>query len=260
MKMSLNAFLGKTCKSVLLLGLLGVLVAGCVSQQQQERDVENQKARALAHTDLGAVYYQQRQYKIALEEFTEASRIDPSFAFAYNGLGLVHSALGENDKADANFRKAIQLEPNNSESHNNYGGFLCAQGRYDESIKEFLAAVKNPLYTTPAAAYANAGICSIRKKDTVNGEIYLKQALQKDPLFNSAAYQLANLQFARKDAPAAKQTLQNAMLTNPSPEMLWLAIQIERALGAQDAEASYALQLRRKYPDSEQAKLLQSGR
>lgn len=260
MKVSLNMFLSRTYKTVLLIGLFGAFGAGCVSQQQQERDTENLKARARAHTDLGAVYYQQRQYEIALEEFTEATKIDPGFALAYNGLGLVHSALGQNDLADADFRKSIQLEPNNSESHNNYGGFLCAKGRYDESIKEFLAAVKNPLYGTPAVAYANAGICSIRKQDLANGEVYLKLALQKDPLLSSAAFQLALIQFNRKDAVSAKQTLQNVMLTNPTPDMLWLAIQIERALGAQDAEASYALQLRRKYPDSEQAKLLQSGK
>lgn len=260
MKMSLSVFLSKSYKTVLWFGILGLLASGCVSQQQQERDTENLKARARAHTDLGAVYYQQKQYEIALEEFNEATKIDPSFALAYNGLGLVHSALGQNDLADADFRKSIQLEPNNSESHNNYGGFLCAKGRYDESIKEFLAAVKNPLYGTPAVAYANAGICSIRKQDVANGEVYLKLALQKDPLLNSAAFQLALLQFNRKDPAAAKSTLQNALLTNPSPEMLWLAIQIERALGNQDAVASYALQLRRKYPDSEQAKLLQSGK
>jgi len=83
--------------------------------------------------------------------------------------------------------------------------------------------------------------------------------LQIDPLSSVAAYPLASIQFKRSDAAAAKTTLQNVMLGRPSPEMLWLAIQIERALGAKDAEASYALQLRRQYPDSEQAKLLQSG-
>lgn len=232
---------------------------GCVSQMQQAKEDENLTARARAHTDLGAVYYQQRQLEIALEEFTEATHINPNFALAYNGLGLVHAALGQDDIADANFRKSIQLEPNNSESHNNYGSFLCARNRIDESIKQFLEAVKNPLYGTPAIAYSNAGICSIRKKDNVNAEAYLRKALQIDPLLNIAAYQLALIQFNRHDAMAAKASLQNALLTQPTPEMLWLAIQIERAVGSKDAEASYALQLRRQYPDSEQAKLLQSG-
>ena len=160
----------------------------------------------------------------------------------------------------SNFKRAIEVEPNNSESHNNYGSFLCARSRYDESIKEFLAAVKNPLYATPAMAYTNAGICSMRKKDIVNAEAYLLKALQLEPLSGMAAYQLATLQFNRNDVPAAKKTLQNVMLGQSGPELLWLAIQIERAVGARDAEASYALQLRRQYPDSEQARLLQSGK
>ncbi len=244
---------------VLFTCFISFVSISCVNQQQKEKDDENLIARARAHTDLGSVYYQQKQLEIALEEFTQASKIEPNFALAYNGLGLVHAALGQDDIADANFRKSIQLEPNNSESHNNYGNFLCARNRIDESIKEFLAAVRNPLYNTPALAYTNAGICSTRKKDTINAEVYFQKALQLDPLLNVAAYQLATLQFKRKDVAAAKITLQNVMLGQPSPQMLWLAIQIERAVGAKDAEASYALQLRRQYPDSEQTRLLQSG-
>ncbi len=244
---------------VSLAGFISFVGVGCANQQQKDKDDENVVARARAHTDLGAVYYQQKQLEIALEEFTIAKQIDSNFALAYNGLGLVHAALGQDDVADANFRKSIQLEPNNSESHNNYGSFLCARNHIDESIKEFLAAVKNPLYSTPALAYTNAGICSARKKDTVSAEAYFQKALQIDPLLNAAAYQLAALQFKRKSAVAAKTTLQNVMLGQPGPEMLWLAIQIEREVGGKDAEASYALQLRRQYPDSEQTKLLQSG-
>ncbi|MEO7343263.1 MAG: type IV pilus biogenesis/stability protein PilW [Methylotenera sp.] len=251
---------GKSFKVILLMFLFGFVMAGCASQQQNQKYNENLKARARAHTDLGAVYYQQKQLEIALEEFTEASRIDPDFALAYNGLGLVHAALGQDDIAEKNFKKSVQLEPTNSESHNNYGSFLCGRNRIDESIKEFLDAVKNPLYSTPAMAYANAGICSLRKNDSVNAEAYFKKALQIEPLSASAAYQLAALQFKRNDAAGAKRTLQNVMLTQPGPEMLWLAIQIERVLGAKDDEASYALQLRRQYPDSEQARLLQNGK
>jgi type IV pilus assembly protein PilF len=148
----------------------------------------------------------------------------------------------------------------NSEARNNYGSFLCARNRIDESITEFLAAVKNPLYATPAMAYTNAAICSMRKKDMASAEAYLQRALQIEPLSQAAAYQMANIQYKRNDPVAAKKTLQNVMLSQIGPEILWLAIQIERAVGARDAEANYSLELRRKYPDSEQVKLLQGGK
>jgi len=243
--------------SIVLVLFLG---AGCASQQQQEAEDKNMKARARSHTDLGAVYYQQRQMEVALEEFTLATKADPNFSLAYNGLGLVYAALGQDDLAESNFKRAVQIEPGNSESHNNYGGFLCARNRIDESIKEFMAAVKNPLYATPAVAYTNAGICSLRKQDVANAESYFQKALQFEPLSNTAAYQLASIQFKRNDAVAAKRTLQNALISQPTPEVLWLAIQVSRKLAAKDDEASYALELRRRYPDSEQAKLLQSGK
>jgi len=236
-----------------------LLLAGCSSQPQREAEAKNLKSRALSHTDLGAVYLQERRYEIALEEFTLATEIDPSLAVAYNGLGLIHAALGQDIQAEQNFRKSIQLEPNSSEAHNNYGNFLCARNRIDESIKEFMAAVKNPLYITPAVAYTNAGICALRKPDVANAEVYLQKALQLDPLIGSAAYQLASIQFNRNQYIQAKKTLQNAVVSQPTPENLWLSVLIARKLGQRDEEASYALQLRRLYPDSEQTKLLVNG-
>lgn len=249
----------KINKLSVLLCLVSLISMGCASPELQEKELETQKSRARAHTDLGAAYFQQKQWEIALEEFTVATKIDPNFASAYNGLGLVNAQLGKDELADENFRKAIQLEPLNSEAHNNYGSFLCGKNRFDESITEFLAAVKNPLYATPAMAYTNAAICSIRKKNSVDAETYLQKALQLEPLSQAAAYQLSSIQFKRNDAVTAKRTLQNVLLNRPGPEVLWLAIQIERAVGAKDAEASYALQLRRQFPDSEQTKLLLGG-
>lgn len=216
-------------------------------------------ARARAHTDLGAAYFQQNKLEIALDEFAQAADIDPTYGQAYNGLGLVYAALGEDAKADANFKKAIQVQPSSSESHNNYGSFLCTHKRYDESITQFLEAVKNPLYSTPNLAYANAGICSVRKNDTKNAELYLNKALQIDPLTHSAAQTLAEIQFKRGDVPLAQKTLQNALVASPGPDTLWLGIRIARALGDKDAEASYALQLRQQYPNAEQTRLLLSG-
>ena len=246
---SLNAF---------LMLVLAIILQACTTQPENFND--KPKERAQAHADLGAVYLQQGRLDVALEEFSLASKIEPSYAAAYNGLGLVQAALDQDAVAELNFKKAVQLEPLNSEAHNNYGSFLCARNRLDESIKEFMAALKNPLYATPVMAYTNAAVCSLRKNDGVQAEGYLLRALQLDPLASVAAYQLAAIQFKRKDALAAKKTLQAALSSKASADMLWLAIQIERALGDANLEASYALELRQNYPESEQAQLLQGVR
>jgi type IV pilus assembly protein PilF len=216
--------------------------------------------RARAHTNLGAAYLQKNRLEIALDEFSQAAEILPTFAPAFNGLGLVRAALGQNKQAEQNFKRAIDLAPGSSEARNNYGSFLCARERYDESVVQFLEAVKNPLYPTPNLAYANAGICSERNKDTDNAVIYLNKSLEIQPLTHSAAYQLADIQFRKGDADMAKRTLQNAIVSLPTAETLWLGVRIERVVGDRDNEASYALQLRRKYPNSKQTQLLLSGK
>jgi type IV pilus assembly protein PilF len=242
-----------------LLVVFSILMTACVTQSQTDAEIKNTKARARSHTDLGAVYLQERRYEIALEEYILATEIDPGFAVAHNGLGLVYAALGQDKQAEQYFRKAIQLDPNNSEAHNNYGNFLCARNRIDESIKEFMEAVKNPLYVTPEVAYTNAGICALRKQDIANAETYLQKALQIQPLNATAAYQLASIQFDRHQFLLAKKTLQSVVMTQPKPENLWLSVQIARKLGLREEESSFSLQLRRMYPDSEQAQLLLSG-
>lgn len=246
-----------------LLIILLCCLSACEMVPTQTSNSANANAvtvdRARAHTNLGAAYLQKNKLEIALEEFTEAIEILPTFAMAYNGLAMVRSALGQDAEAEFNFKKAIQLDPSISEAYNNYGTFLCSRGRYDESITQFLEAVKNPLYVTPNLAYANAGICSKRKGDTQNAERYLNKALQIEPLTHSAALYLAEIQFNRGDAAQAKRTLQNALIAAPTAETLWLGIKIERVLGDKNNEASYSLELRRKFPNAEETQLLLSG-
>ncbi|MES2500799.1 MAG: type IV pilus biogenesis/stability protein PilW [Pseudomonadota bacterium] len=247
---------------VLIIGAIALLLVACLTTTRSDQGVYSEKAnteRARAHSDLASAYLQQNKYEIALNEFKIATQIDPNYSPAYNGLGLVYAALNQDVKADENFKKSLQTQPDSSEAHNNYGSFLCARKRYDESIEHFLAAVKNPLYATPNLAYANAGICSLRNGDAKSAEFYLNKALHLQPLTYSAAYQLAEIQFKRGDARTAKTTLQNVLVGAPSAEALWLGIRIERALGGRDNEASYALQLRQQFPNSEQTSMLLSG-
>ena len=205
----MECFVKKSGLFLTILLVLSVALNGCATNQVSNANSNSDNPdtkRARAHTELGAAYFQQNNMEIALEEFNEAIKVDASYSLAYNGLGLVYAALGQVNEADANFKKAIQLEPNNSESHNNYGSFLCGHQRYDESIVQFLEAVKNPLYGTPAVAYTNAGICSVRKNDIKSAELYLQRALQIDPLNHTAAFSLAQIQFNRGDAKGAKNT------------------------------------------------------
>lgn len=251
-------------KKTLLIMLM--LLAGCAGQPGSRNNYANSandsatRNRANIHTDLGAGYFSQGQMAVALEEFSTAVQIDAGYAPAHNGLGLVYAALHEDEKAESSFRRSLQLDPESAESHNNYGTFLCSRNRVDDSIREFMAALKNPLYETPETAWLNAGICALKKNDDKNAEAYLKNALQLRPGLRTAHYYLADLYFTRGEHALANQNFEQFMQRgDPSPEALWLGIRIAREVNDRNAEASYSLLLRNKYPSSEQAKSLRAS-
>lgn len=240
--------------------LFVILLTSCAAQQTGRSLSEgNRQESARIHAELGSGYYQDNQMGIALEEFTKSIAFDSSYSPGFNGLAMTYAAINEDVKAEENFKKAIALDIKNSEAHNNYGSFLCSRSRVDESVVQFQEAVKNPLYTTPFIAYTNAGYCSLKKADVNSAERFFSLALQYQPLLHAAAYQLAKIYFDKQQYALAQQTMMNALANNPNPEMLWLGVRIERKLGNRDAESSYALELRRKYPEAPQTKSLLSG-
>jgi type IV pilus assembly protein PilF len=237
--------------------LLVLAIAGCASQQGGEPS--RSQASAKVHTELAALYYERAQLGVALDELRQALLAEPDYAPAYSVRGLVHMALREDKEAEEDFQHSLHLDSVNSEAHNNYGWFMCQRGRERESVKQFLAALKNPLYATPETAYLNAGVCSRKAGEMKDAEEFLQKALLLKPDMPEAQLGLAELDFDNGDYMAAKSNFTRFAqggAANMTAENLWLAVRIERKLGDRNAEDSYALQLRKRFPDSREAQLM----
>lgn len=244
--------------------LLVAMLAGCASQPQAQFDasVPQKRSSAAVHTELGAGYYSRGQYAVALGELQEAVKSDPFYAQAYNVLGLVYMTLRENDTAQRNFEHALSIDPKDSDINNNYGWFLCQTKREGESIKHFLVAVANPLYSTPEKAYLNAGICSQRMGNNRDAGRYYQAALQIQPRLPQADLGLARINFNAGNYAQARSYLANYMqMSEPTAQSLWLGILIERKLGGQDSRAGdYGSQLKNRFPESREAQDLMNGK
>ncbi|WJW76264.1 type IV pilus biogenesis/stability protein PilW [Thiohalobacter sp. IOR34] len=235
--------------------LLALLLAACTSTQPR-RTVEG-RSPAEINTELGIGYMQRGMLAVSMEKLQKAIRQDPQLPAAHNAIAVLYERLGENDKAEAHFRKALRLDPGFSRAHNNFGTFLCRRGRWPEAEAHFTTAAADPLYPQALMALANAGICAQGAGDLDKAEDYLRQALNHNPRFAVALLQMARLTLARGQYLRTRAYLQRYQeVARHTPESLWLGIQAERALGDRDAAASYALLLRNKFPDSEQARLL----
>lgn len=248
-------------------GILFALgLAGCATQPADssgQQTITRTLASAKVHTELAASYYERTQLGVALEELGKALKAEPDYAPAYNVRGLVNMALHEDRQAEEDFQHSLRLDNSNSDAHNNYGWFLCQRGKERDSIKHFMAALKNPLYATPEKSYLNAGVCSKKGGNTRDAEEFLQKALRLRPNMPEALLGLADMSFANGDYAGAKSYFMRfAQASEPASltaENLWLAVRIERRLGDKNSEESYALQLRKRFPDSRETQLMLHG-
>ena len=243
--------------------LLFLLLAGCAASGNSTAQQEQEKSRANAriHTELAGLYFERNQMGVALSEIDLALQADRNYAPAYGVRGLINMALREDKAAEEDFQQSLRLDKTESETHNNYGWFLCQRGKERESIPQFMAAVKNPLYATPERAYLNAWLSSKKSGNNSDAEEFLQRALQLQPDLLQALQAMAELKFADGDYLAAKKFISSYAQKNNnlSAGQLWLAVRIERRVGDRNAEASYALQLRQRYPDARETQLLMQG-
>jgi len=243
-------------------------LAGCVTETKDDSTFKSSttvteshdRNRARVHSELAAGYYELGNIGVALEEVREALKADPNYGPAYNIAGVVYAQLKEDGLAEQNFQRAIAINPVDSDANNNYGQFLCQRKREEEAIRYFMAAVRNPLYQTPDRSYVNAGVCARRRGDTAGAEEYFQLALKARPSQPQALYQLADIAYMRGDLGTAKAHLSRlAQGGVDTPEVLWLGVRVVRKMGDRNAEASYARQLRNKFPNSAEVRALNAG-
>ena len=241
--------------------LIVSMLAGCAGNggNKVQQDQGRSQSSAKIHTELAGMYFEREQMGIALSEIDLALKAQNNYAPAYNVRGLIHMSLHEDKEAEDDFQQSLRLDKADSEAHNNYGWFLCQRNKETESVAHFMAAVKNPLYTTPERAYLNAGLCMQKAGKNADAEDFLERALRVQADLAQALQAMAELKFADGDYQAAKKYLLKFAKNNENltAGQLWLAVRIERKTRDANAEASYALQLRQRYPDARETQLMQ---
>lgn len=243
---------------------LAVLPPAAAQGQQgdgrAERTVKDPRSRAKVHTELGALYFQDGNVPVAMEELTVAIYIDPTYAPAYSMRALVHHFLKEPNHAEDNFREALRHAPDDPEIANNYGWFLCQNGRGKEAMPQFERALRNRLYQTPERAHLNAGQCAMAMGRLDVARDHLDQAHRLTGGSPMVTLQLAELDYRAGLFDAARVRLAELVRrVEPNAEALWLGVRVERKLGDRETEMSYAAQLRRRFPASKEYQELLRG-
>ena len=88
---------------------------------------------ARAHVEFGISVAQAELWQEAIYRWKRAAEIDPSYAAAWNNLGIAYEHEGLFDKAREAYERALDLEPDNLMIQQNYDLFREINDRINES-------------------------------------------------------------------------------------------------------------------------------
>ena len=225
-----------------------------------ESDQTDAHRRARIRLELAVGYFEQGQTNVALDELKLALAADPVYADAYNLRGLIYMQLKDMGLAEDSFKRAMALSPRDSDILHNYAWMLCQQRRFTESEQMFNQALANPQYGGQAKTYMALGLCQLQAGRKAEAETSLAHSYELNPGNPITGYNLSKLLYERRDLTRAQfyiRRLNNSELA--SAESLWLGIKVERTVGNRDAQAQLASQLKRRFPASKEAGLLDRG-
>jgi tetratricopeptide (TPR) repeat protein/TolB-like protein len=142
------------------------------------------RTNAYAAFNRGGNYLNNGDYDRAINELTDAIRIDPNYAEAYSRRGYVYDYEEDYDRAIADYTQAIRLHPDDGGNYISRGdAYQYGKQDYNSAIADFTQAIRidpdnGHTYSLRGNAYKRKGDYDraiadftqaiIRKADTVN--------------------------------------------------------------------------------------------
>ena len=165
---------------------------------------------------------------LAARAFSEATRLDPTYALAYAGIADVYSVYPQyagrprtefSGRAEEAARKALALDSTLAEAHATLGLLANQDGRHAEAEREFRRAIAiKPTYPTAHHWYALA----LRRQGRMQeSRVQFEEARRLDPLSPIIATVYATSFYFERDYPRAISELEQVLQLHPGfPEAI----------------------------------------
>ena len=202
--------------------------APTVPIENRDKSAGTEPSLAEAAYNRGNDYLLAGNYDSAIQAFTEAIRLNPNHADAYNSRGLaywnksdrfVFADKGEYDRAIQDFDQAIRLNPNDADIYANRGRVYHRKRELDRAIRDYDQAIR--LDPNSAAAYTGRGNVYGYKRELDRAIQDYDQAIWIAPN-ESAAYGSRGLAYAEKgEDDRAIQDFSQAIRLNPKYDLAY---------------------------------------
>ncbi|BAZ08691.1 serine/threonine protein kinase [Calothrix sp. NIES-4071] len=166
------------------------------------------------YNNRGLEKYNKKDYRGAIEDYSQAIKINPNYAIAYYNRGLARYYLGENQIAIQDYSQAIKLNPRYTNAYFNRGLARYNSGQNQAAIEDYSQAIKfDPNYTD---AYYNRGLARYALGDNQAAVEDYSQAIKFEPN-NSNAYTGRGLaRYVLGDNQAAIEDYNRAIKLDPN--------------------------------------------
>jgi tetratricopeptide (TPR) repeat protein len=150
-----------------------------------------------AYNNRGLVRIDKGDVEGALGDYTEAIRLKPEYALAYNNRGTVHKTKGDVEGALRDYEEAIRLEPDFALAYNNRGTARKAKGDVEGALRDYEEAIRlKPDY---ALAYIGRGTARQAKGDVEGALRDCDEAIRLKPDYPLVYYNRAVLKGDRSE-------------------------------------------------------------
>ena len=178
-----------------------------------KKAIELEPNEALYYIDLAQIYYQQYEYRQAIECFENAVLCDKSNLRALKGLGFSHQLVGNIQEAMYAYLRYLDIDERDIDVLLNTGLLLYRLGKYSESIEYYQKAKEiNPDFTS---IYYNIAISYYYDGDYESSITELRSALEIDPTYADALILMGLACEAIGDIETATVSYQQAIESNP---------------------------------------------
>jgi tetratricopeptide (TPR) repeat protein/S1-C subfamily serine protease len=143
--------------------------------QAMKIDPEN----AEYYKNRGSAYVQLKEYKQAIDDYTQAIKIDDKNAIYYVGRGLAYFRLKDYKQAINDWTQAIKLDPKNAGYYGARGDAYLQLKDYKQAINDWTQAIQ--LDPKNAGYYGARGYAYLQLKDYKQAINDYTQAIQLDP-------------------------------------------------------------------------------
>ena len=149
----------------------------------------------------------------AIQDYTQAIKINPKYAEAYYSRGTARGELKDYQGAINDFNQALKINPKYAEAYNNRGAVRGDLKDYQGAIQDSTQAIKiNPKL---AQAYNNRGVARRQLKDYQGAIQDFTQAIKINPKLAQAYSNRGSTRSDLKDYQGAIQDYAQAIEINP---------------------------------------------